>query len=185
MPKMTQEEIEEFLTAPGFFARLGTLDADGHPRVHPISFLYRDGKINFTLRPSPSSQDNVRRDPRIALSIDEREQPMRRVIIQGVARIVYEAGEDHKWKDEFREMLLKTDTPEYVEEYLQGHDDLGVHRPWFEVDLNAPTTRMKTWRNPIEEQPGSLRPSDGGRPMPFAKQYIPGWSGSDSTSETT
>jgi len=173
MPKLSQQEFDEFLREPDRFARFATVDEDGYPRVIPIAFLYHDGKIKFTLRPNSAPQNNVRRDPRVSIALDEREQPMRRVIIQGFARIVHEPGSEDQWVDLYREMLLKTETPEYVEEYIQGSAKAKVERPWLEIDLDAPTTRVRTWRNLKAGEPKD-------RPVPFARQYITNWSDTDS-----
>ena len=45
--KMTQGEIEEFLSKPNL-ARIGTLNSDGSPHVTPVWFLLEDGYVTFT-----------------------------------------------------------------------------------------------------------------------------------------
>jgi nitroimidazol reductase NimA-like FMN-containing flavoprotein (pyridoxamine 5'-phosphate oxidase superfamily) len=165
MPKLTQQEYEEFMTEPGFYARLATVDEDGFPRVIPIAFLFSEGKINFTLRPNSAPQNNVRRDGRVAIAIDEPGGLQRRVIIQGHAQIVFEPGQEDKWVHLHRRMLSKTRSPDSIERYINGMVEARVERPWLEVDLGAPTTRLRTWRTAL--------PTEGDdRLVPFAKQYI-------------
>ena len=50
MPKLTSEEVEQFLDEPGHLARIGTVDVDGMPRVVPLWFIIRDGQLLFTPR---------------------------------------------------------------------------------------------------------------------------------------
>jgi len=165
MPKLTKQEIDEFLAEPGRYARMATVDEDGYPRIIPIVFLYGEGKINFTLRPNSAPWSNVRRDPRVAIAIDEMEEPSRRVIVQGPVRVVFEPGSEDQWVDLHRKMLSKTQPAEQIEKYLAGMVEARIERPWLEVDLEAPTTRVKTWRNIKADEPED-------RLVPFARQYI-------------
>jgi Pyridoxamine 5'-phosphate oxidase len=176
MPKLTQQELEEFLAEPGRYIRMATVDDDGYPRIIPIVFLYHEGKIKFTLRPHSAPWSNVRRDGRVAFALDEMEHPMRRVNIQGVARVVYEPGSEDKWVDLYRVMLAKTQPPESIEPYIQGSAEAGLQRPWLEVDLSAPTTRVKSWRLINDGEVWD-------RPVPMARQYIPSFSDSTPTTE--
>ena len=60
-----------------------TLDADGAPLLAPIWFVYEEGRIWFTPRQHSEWLANIRRDPRVALCIDERVFPYRKVIVRG------------------------------------------------------------------------------------------------------
>jgi predicted pyridoxine 5'-phosphate oxidase superfamily flavin-nucleotide-binding protein len=50
MPKLTNDEVAEFLSERGHLARIGTVDADGMPRVLPLWFIIRDDELLFTPR---------------------------------------------------------------------------------------------------------------------------------------
>lgn len=172
MPKLTQQEMDEFLSEPDYFARFATVDEDGFPRVIPIVFLYHEGKIKFTLRPNSVPLKNVRRDPKVAFAFDERSARQRRVIVQGLARIVYEPGQESEWEDLYRQMLLKTMTDEEIDDYFRGSAAEGIARPWLEVDL-APPTRVKSWREYLDGE-------ERDRQVNMAQQYLnhapePGW----------
>ena len=171
MPKLTDREFDEFLAEPGLYARFASVDEDGFPRVIPIVFLHHDRKIKFSLRANSAPWSNVRRDPKVSIAIDEPTDPQRRVIIQGFARVVYEPGSEDQWMDLCRQMLLKTATPEYVHDYLNGWAEAKIEQPWLHVDLDDPTTRVKTWRlNSADEARD--------RPVPMARQYLQNWDGS-------
>ncbi|WP_060655039.1 pyridoxamine 5'-phosphate oxidase family protein [Rhodococcus pyridinivorans] len=171
MPKLTDDEFDEFLATPGLYARFATVDEDGFPRVIPIIFLHHERCIKFTLRPVGAPLENVRRTQKVAFSIDEPTDPQRRVNIQGLARVVYEPGSEDKWLDVYRTMLLKTATPEYVDDYIRGSAEAGLKRPWLQVELDAPTTRIKTWRLNIDGETKD-------RPVPMARKYLQNWDGS-------
>jgi nitroimidazol reductase NimA-like FMN-containing flavoprotein (pyridoxamine 5'-phosphate oxidase superfamily) len=77
MPVMTVAEMAVFLDEPGHLLRLATVDEGGMPRVVPIWFIHQDGEILFTPRGPAAYLANLRRDPRVGLSIDEEPLPYR------------------------------------------------------------------------------------------------------------
>ena len=99
MPRMTEDEIAAFLDEPGHLVRIGTIDSDGYPSVVPTWFIHRDGLILFTPRGPAAFLANLRRDPRIGLSVDEDPLPYRKVTVRGSARIVHEPGDDDIWRE--------------------------------------------------------------------------------------
>ena len=86
MPQLTPDEVDAFLDEPGHLLRVGTVDDDGFPRVVPIWFIRRDEEILFTPRGPSVFLANIRRDPRVGLSIDEDPLPYRKVTVRGTAR---------------------------------------------------------------------------------------------------
>ena len=94
MPKLTDDDVAAFLDEPGHLVRIATVDADGMPRNVPLWFIHHDGMIVFTPRVHSVLLANVRRDPRIGLTIDEEALPYRKLTVQGVADVVHEPGED-------------------------------------------------------------------------------------------
>ena len=83
MPKLTNDEVAEFLSERGHLARIGTVDADGMPRVLPLWFIIRDDELLFTPRSPAIIWKNIERDPRVGISIDEETDPWRKVSVQG------------------------------------------------------------------------------------------------------
>ena len=69
MPKLTDADVAAFLDEPGHLVRIATVDADGMPRNVPLWFIHHDGMIAFTPRVHSVLLANVRRDPRIGLTI--------------------------------------------------------------------------------------------------------------------
>jgi PPOX class probable F420-dependent enzyme len=78
------------------FANLGTLMKDGSPQVTPVWFDY-DGKhvrVNSAL--GRVKDKNIRRDPRVSLSIVDPENPYRYMEVRGkVVEITQNGADDH------------------------------------------------------------------------------------------
>lgn len=78
------------------FANLGTLNADGSPQVTPVWVDY-DGKhvrINSAL--GRKKDQNIRRDPRVSLSIQDPDNPYRYLEVRGkVSEITQKGADEH------------------------------------------------------------------------------------------
>ena len=151
MPKMTAAEIDAFLQEPGHLVRIGTVDDDGYPRVVPTWFIHRDDEILFTPRSPAAFLDNIRRDPRIGLSIDEDPLPYRKVTVRGDARIVHEPGEDDVWRQLYREIAYRYVPQEAADAYVEDTID----QPRALVAVPLATARVQTWRMPVEGEDGT------------------------------
>jgi PPOX class probable F420-dependent enzyme len=78
------------------FAHLATLMKDGSPQVTPVWVDY-DGKyVRFNSALGRVKDQNVRRDPRVALSIQDPDNPYRYLEIRGrVVEITQKRADDH------------------------------------------------------------------------------------------
>ena len=123
MPKPTNEEVDTFLDEPGHLLRVGTIDPDGFPAVVPIWFIRQGDDIVFTPRGPSIFLANIRRDPRVGLSIDEDPLPYRKVTVRGVARIVHEPGTDDAWRDLYRQIAKRYVPEEAAEAYVNDTAD--------------------------------------------------------------
>jgi PPOX class probable F420-dependent enzyme len=150
MPKLNSQEIDEFLTEPGHILRLATVDADGAPRVMPIWFIYEEGQIWMTPREKSVWGDNMRRDPRVAITVDEEGLPWRKVAVQGRAVLAYDLGEDDKWRDRYRRMGYRYMSREAVDAYVDSTDD--QPRRLFAVDLGDSSNDVTSWRMPSDQE---------------------------------
>ena len=147
MPKLSLVERDAFLSeTPGFIMDIATLDADGAPHLCPIWFLLEEGRIWFTPRQHSEWLKHLRRDPRVALCIDEPSVPYRKVLVRGRAEIVHEIGQDDLWRDRYRRIagryLPSTDANAYVD----GTDD----QPRALCAITLESAEVKTWRMPVE-----------------------------------
>src|SRR5215218_9648687 len=123
MPRMSDEETMAFLEEPGHLVRIGTIDADGYPSVVPTWFIYRDGLILFTPRGPAAFLANLRRDPRVGLSIDEEPLPYRKVTVQGTARLVHDVGADDAWRDLYRAIAYRYVDKDAADAYVDNTID--------------------------------------------------------------
>ena len=78
------------------FANLGTLMGDGSPQVTPVWVDYDGKHIRINSALGRVKDKNIRRDPRVSLSIQDPENPYRYVEIRGkVVDITQNGADDH------------------------------------------------------------------------------------------
>jgi PPOX class probable F420-dependent enzyme len=78
------------------FAHLGTLMPDGRPQVTPVWCDYDGEHIIFNSAKGRQKDKNVRRDPRVAMTLMDPENPYRYVEIRGqVVEITEEGADSH------------------------------------------------------------------------------------------
>jgi len=78
------------------FGNLGTLMTDGSPQVTPVWVDY-DGKyVRFNSARGRVKDKNVRRDPRVSISLQDPENPYRYLEVRGrVVEITQNGADDH------------------------------------------------------------------------------------------
>ncbi len=147
MPALSPDDVAAFLAEPGHLARIGTTDADGMPRVLPLWFIVHDGAVCFTPRRPAVIWHNLLRDPRVGISIDEDASPYRKVVVQGVVEVLHPPGEDEAWRPLYRAIAARYTPEEWANAYVDTTSD--QPRALCAVRLDAPTTRLQTWRMPV------------------------------------
>ena len=68
-------------------ARVAYTGPDGFPRVIPVAFLWRGGRVIICTAPSSPKVSALRARPQVALTIDTEEPPDQALFIRGVATI--------------------------------------------------------------------------------------------------
>ncbi len=76
------------------FASLATLMPDGHPQVTPVWFDYDGTHLIFNSARGRQKDLNVRRDPRVTLTILDPENPYRYVEVRGRVIDITQEGAD-------------------------------------------------------------------------------------------
>lgn len=153
MPKLTATETEAFLSERGHLLRVATVDDDGFPRVVPIWFIGDGDEILFTPRGPSVFLANIRRDPRIGLSIDEDPLPYRKVTVRGTARIVHEPGNDDVWRDVYRSIAKRYVDDDVAEAYVNNTID--QPRALIAVPRTTAGSLTTTWRMPVGDEDGT------------------------------
>ena len=90
MRAMRPDEIRDFLLSGNRTGKLATVRADGRPHVVPIWFTLRDDDVVFNTHESSVKATNMRREPRVAIAVDDQAPPYSFVTIEGIATL----GED-------------------------------------------------------------------------------------------
>lgn len=144
MPGLGPDELQTFLDEPGHLLRLGTIGADGIPRVVPIWFLFQDNKIWFTPRARSAWLQDLRANPAVCCTIDESDGLLRKLVARGTAELEYDLGSDDEWRDRYRTIALRYTPESFADAYLT--DTIDEPRALYSVDLN--TADVATWRMP-------------------------------------
>jgi len=93
--KSIPETHADILDKPAF-AHLSTLMSDGSPHTAPVWIDTDDGYVVINSAEGRLKDRNVRRDPRVAISITDPENPYRSLAIRGrVVKITNEGADDH------------------------------------------------------------------------------------------
>ena len=89
------EGVKKLFLAPNF-AHLATLMPDGSPQVSPVWVDVEGDRILVNTAEGRAKPRNVRRDPRVAISIHGQDNPYSSAFIRGlVVEIKHEGAEDH------------------------------------------------------------------------------------------
>jgi PPOX class probable F420-dependent enzyme len=105
MTEMSKAQIGRFLIQGTFTGKLATVKKDGNPHVVPIWFVLdkgnsrgKVGDIIFTTGDTSVKANNIQRDNRVSICIDDQIPPFSFVTIFGTAKIYpYKQKEVFKW----------------------------------------------------------------------------------------
>ena len=103
------ENARAKLTAPNF-AFLATLMEDGSPQVSPVWVDVSDGHVLVNSSIGRRKERNVRRDPRVALSVTDKENQYDKVDIRGRVVELIEGEEAHRHIDKMAQKYLGEET---------------------------------------------------------------------------
>jgi hypothetical protein len=87
MQDMTELEYKGFLVEKPRTATLASVRADGRPHAAPIWFDLDGDEIVFTTWHTTVKAANLRRDPRVAICVDDPTPPFAFVLIEGIASL--------------------------------------------------------------------------------------------------
>ena len=170
MPRLSDDEIDEFLNEYPI-AHFGTLLPDGSPYVSPAVFGFTGSAILVGSRARSVWHDNLVRDPRVSLSIDEKDPPGRRVNVKGVqAELLHEPGHEREWVEVKRKMETKSQFSQLAPEVRAGQItreaawELGAERADYyiaatremsyalwSIPFEYPSPTVSTWRPTASE----------------------------------
>lgn len=149
MPALSAAARDAFLQEPRVLCRVATIDPEGAPHVTPVWFVVEDGRVFITPRRESAWLRHLRRDPRVALTIDEEASPYRKVSVRGKAVIEYEPGDDERWRDLYRRIAERYIPPAAAERYIQATID----QPRALISVTLAEAQVTTWRMPRAGEP--------------------------------
>ncbi len=85
---MTEEEIRNFLSTGKLFARLGTIDKNGDPNVHPVWYWFENDKIYFETSKSSRKAQSIKNKNTVYFCIDDTNEPYKGVRGKGTASFI-------------------------------------------------------------------------------------------------
>jgi PPOX class probable F420-dependent enzyme len=151
MPKLTTAEVQGFLQERGHLARIATVNADGAPSVVPVWFICEGEMILITPRKYSAFYANIRRDPRVAITIDEESGRYRKVLVEGRAEILFTPGHDDMWRDVYGRISRRYIDAQSADYYITETID----QPRALIGVELPKAKVTTWRMPGEGEPYS------------------------------
>jgi len=141
MPRMTKKQLGEFLNG-AHVAKLSVVRADGSPFVAPVYYQW-DGTVFYIVgRKKASWAENIRREPRVTLLIDEPKYPYPRVTIQGKAKVV--GTELSDWVKIGEKQVKRYFGSQAGISYFEGSMD----QPRLTIEITP--TKITSWISPPE-----------------------------------
>jgi len=128
VPATLSEGVKKLFLEPNF-AHLATLMPDGSPQVTPVWVDLEDGRILVNTAEGRAKPRNVRRDPRVAISITKQDNPYASAFIRGrVAEMRHEGADElvdrlakkyigqdrYPWRQPGEQRVIMVIEPEHV-----------------------------------------------------------------------
>ncbi len=85
MPANAIPETHRDLLEKPLLAHVATIGPNGEPQNNPVWFLWKDGLIWISIGPTGQKARNLERDPRIAISIADPDNPIHYLEVRGSA----------------------------------------------------------------------------------------------------
>lgn len=132
---MTDEERDEFLSTGAIFAKIATTMPDGQPVLSPVWYEWAGESFLIVSKEKTSLVQNLRRDQRCGLLVDNPALPYKRVSVQGRVEFL---PDDFDWQTPARRMVIR-----YI-----GEEGLGYAEATFgfaRIPFRVWPQKMATW----------------------------------------
>ena len=126
MTALTDDQVQLFRDAN--FAAVTTLKADGTPQTSIVWVDEENGRPVFNTKPGRAKGRHLKRDPRVNLTVWDRNNPYHYVEVEGIAELDEQGANDHinKLSQKYRgkdfhtprERIIVRVTPTRVLEYI-------------------------------------------------------------------
>jgi len=163
--------MNEFLAGP-YVARVGTIGSEGEPHVTPMWFMWDGESIYVIGRKRSSWVEDMRRDPRVSVLIDDAGASEFKISIEGTAQVM-----NTSWVETGKKMSVKY----FGNKTGMGYLEATLDQPRFLVKI-APK-KITTW----EVAPEKAACKEGWHPRyyePGSKWFKEYWAEKKSTSRS-
>ena len=162
---MTTAEIAEILARPYAQqllngpepARMAYIGLDGDPRVIPIGFWTEGDRVAMATVPRSAKVAALRKNPKVALTIDQGAFPPKVLLIRGTAELELVEGVPDGYLIAGRKVMTDDQYPEWVAGVQGLYDEMVIITitPTWAKLLDFETTIPKAVEDLIKERPRS------------------------------
>jgi hypothetical protein len=110
---MIPEDLTYLLEQPGF-AHVATIGPNGEPQSNPVWFIWDGTHLLFSQEGGRQKVKNLRRDPRIALSIMDFDNPQKYLEIRGEV-VAFDPDEDYTFVHSLAKRYLGLEEYPYLQ----------------------------------------------------------------------
>jgi PPOX class probable F420-dependent enzyme len=114
MHTMSDEERWRFLTERARTMMVGTVRPDGRAHIAPVWFELDGDSIVFTTGNRSAKAQDLRRDPRVSLCVDDEAPPFTYVIIEGTATLSADRDALLRWATRIGGKYMGADQAEAI-----------------------------------------------------------------------
>ena len=138
MPQLTPEEIDAYLDGP-HVAHFASIRPDGTPHISPVWYQWRRdaGTVTVVSGDAAVKTRNIRRNPKVAVSVATDEWPYQYVILEGDASV-----RSDQLKDAVRSIFSRYEGAERGEQDAAELTEGGQRLVAIEVAVN----RILSWK---------------------------------------
>jgi PPOX class probable F420-dependent enzyme len=122
--EMTPPARRAFLTSGTRTAILATTRPDGRPHAVPVCFVLEDDDVLFLTNEGTAKGQDLQRDPRVTLVVDDETPPFAFVMIEGTAQLSQSPDDIDRVAPEIAE---RYEGPDGIEAFVRfAHEALGT-----------------------------------------------------------
>ncbi len=144
---MSPQEMEDFLSE-GNVARIATIKPDNSPHITPVWYLWENNQLLIAISKGSLKERNIRKNKKVAVTIDSNTAPNKGVIIEGTAEVEEELGEEIE-----RRICRRYLNAEDLDEYIAY-----AHANWQSILIRIRPEKIISWdysKDPFLNKPHS------------------------------
>ena len=137
MPRLNNDQLNEFLNSGSIVLKLGTITEDGYPYVNPLWYSFEEGGFLLAGRSKAKWVEHLIANPKVSAGIDSPSLPNTRGMVEADAEIL-----DPEWVGDWEHWAHRYMGEETGHQYYEETK----HMPRVLVRLNP--RKITTWAGP-------------------------------------